>query len=177
MHWQMDFINPNVDTLSFPRRLLIEEFNLNWSLLEAEYKLLDDFAPFTRDSQYFEKHPTALSEFMSAVQLGMYPRPEVMLALNDCFQFYYESAGKVDLEQVFFGKLKKGVGNEAAKIRSQDKYIKLACALYLNEGNRSKKEFAEDTICTKALMRSLLNYSCPTETQHSHCRAYFSAGG
>lgn len=147
MHWRMNTVDPLDSNLSFTKQNQLEEFNFNWSLLEAEYKLLGDDTPFTRDSQnQGSSYSSALSEFLSAVELGMYPRPEVMLALSDCFQFYYDSAGKVDLEQVFFGKLKRGVGNEAAKIRSNDKYIKLAIALYFNEDNRSKKELAEDVI-------------------------------
>lgn len=40
-----------------------------------------------------------------------------------------------------------------------------------------KSKFTDDTICSKAVMRSLINDSCPAETLHSHCRAYFSTGG
>ena len=40
-----------------------------------------------------------------------------------------------------------------------------------------KSKFTDDTICSTAVMRSFNDNSCPTETLHSHCRAYFSTGG
>jgi ADP-ribosyl-[dinitrogen reductase] hydrolase len=40
-----------------------------------------------------------------------------------------------------------------------------------------KSKFTDDTICSAAVMRSLINDSCPAETLHSHYRAYFSTGG
>lgn len=147
MRWQAEFIDCLEGDLTLSKRLQLEDFDFHWSLLEAEYNLLDDNAPFTR---YYvssrESYFSPLSEFLSAVKLGAYPRPEVMLALSDCFQFYYDSNGKVTLEQVFFGKLKKGVGNKAARNKSNEKFIKFGTAIYLNDGNKTQIELAEDVI-------------------------------
>lgn len=43
--------------------------------------------------------------------MGVYPPPELLLTIGDMFQTYYHCKGKVSLEEVFFGKSKRGVGN------------------------------------------------------------------
>ncbi|UTP72769.1 ADP-ribosylglycohydrolase family protein [Alteromonas sp. LMIT006] len=40
-----------------------------------------------------------------------------------------------------------------------------------------KSKYTDDTICTTAVMKSILDNSCPIKTMHSHCRKYFSTGG
>lgn len=40
-----------------------------------------------------------------------------------------------------------------------------------------KSKYTDDTICTTAVMKSILDNSCSIKTMHSHCRKYFSTGG
>lgn len=40
-----------------------------------------------------------------------------------------------------------------------------------------KSKYTDDTICTTAVMKSILKNACPIKTMHSHCRQYFSTGG
>ena len=41
----------------------------------------------------------------------------------------------------------------------------------------SKSKYTDDTICTTAVMKSIIDNACPIQTMHSHCRKYFSTGG
>ena len=40
-----------------------------------------------------------------------------------------------------------------------------------------KSKYTDDTICTTAVIKSILDNACPVQTMHSHCRKYFSTGG
>lgn len=40
-----------------------------------------------------------------------------------------------------------------------------------------KSKYTDDTICTTAVMKAILDDTCPVQTMHSHCRKYFSTGG
>ena len=40
-----------------------------------------------------------------------------------------------------------------------------------------KSKYTDDTICTTAIMKSIIDEACPVQTMHSHCRKYFSTGG
>ena len=40
-----------------------------------------------------------------------------------------------------------------------------------------KSKYTDDTICTTAVMKSIIDNACPIQTMHSHCRKYFSTGG
>lgn len=67
---------------------------------------------------------TPLGDFLYSSELGFYPRPEILLFLANSFEYYFSMEGKVSLEEIFFGKPKKGVGNESAQ-RERKKIIQL----------------------------------------------------
>jgi hypothetical protein len=52
---------------------------------------------------------------LSRLAVGLMPSTESMMSMANCFSKYFEENGKLELEEVFFGKTKKGVGNFSAR--------------------------------------------------------------
>ena len=69
-----------------------------------------------------------------------------MLALNDCFKTYYNLGGVLSLEDVFFGKVRKSVGNKAARSLKIKKFVKLAIALEMKHEDETQLDVAEKLI-------------------------------
>lgn len=53
---------------------------------------------------------TPVEALIGSVIDGLYPPPEVLISLSECFEFYFNAGGVIELEEVFFGKPKRGVG-------------------------------------------------------------------
>jgi len=49
----------------------------------------------------------------------LYPPPEILRAMVEAFDTYFAAKGQLSLEEVFFGKTKKGIGNYAARRNSE----------------------------------------------------------
>lgn len=97
-----------------------------------------------------------LEAFFSNVYEGVIPPPEQLLFIADCFMYYIQQNGKVELEDVFFGPKKSGVGNYAARLASKEKYYFFELAKYLYEKNNetsisdskfADKYFDENVLC------------------------------
>jgi hypothetical protein len=58
---------------------------------------------------------TPLQAFFYFVEMGIYPPPELLLTLADCWTRYRGGAGALSLEDAFLGPAKKAVGNQAAR--------------------------------------------------------------
>lgn len=54
--------------------------------------------------------------FMNSMMVGVYPPPEVLMSLAECFNLYINGEGSLDLEDVFFGDLVTGAGNLAKRL-------------------------------------------------------------
>jgi hypothetical protein len=91
---------------------------------------------------------TPLDAFRYMIEAGYYPPPEVLLALNDCFDMYMALRGKVELEQIFFGEKKRGIGNHAARTYKDKAYKHLWAELMVNRAyeQKSQVEIAESVI-------------------------------
>jgi hypothetical protein len=74
---------------------------------------MSDFDYDYRDS-YKDRSPP-LDYFLYCLDSGIYPPPEVLTLLAKAFNTYFFSQGKVSLEEVFFGEVKKRVGNYSAR--------------------------------------------------------------
>jgi len=96
------------------RSYIIESDGVGYISLEKSWSVLND-----EYSEIFERNEqsssTPLGDFLHTSDLGFYPRPEILLFLAHSFEFYFSMKGKVSLEDIFFGKQKKGVGNQAAQ--------------------------------------------------------------
>ena len=87
----------------------------SWKLLLKDY---NQFIPNNVKKQEEVLNP--LSSFRYSIGLGYYPPPETLLALLDCFETYFHLAGKVELEQIFFGDRKIGIGNHSARVAREN---------------------------------------------------------
>lgn len=74
-----------------------------------------------RNDEEFAVSP--LAAFMTCIERCQYPPPEVLIAINDCFELYLNAAGSVEMEQVFFAnKRVKKIGNASAQFNRDKKY-------------------------------------------------------
>lgn len=86
-----------------------------WKKIEKEFSLLKD----DRENNKFD---SPLSYFMYMVEGGFYPPPEVMLALLNCFENYYQHKGKKSLDECFFGRKHKSKSSPAYYKSLESKY-------------------------------------------------------
>jgi hypothetical protein len=119
--------------------------------LEESWKLLDDYYNNSIEDVVDRSRivqTTPLSAFRYMIEAGFYPPPEVLLALDDCFEMYMAQRGKVELEQIFFGDKKRGVGNYAAQTYKERAYNHLRAELSINSAFELKIqiEVAESVI-------------------------------
>ncbi len=59
--------------------------------------------------------PTAVEVFSYYLELGIIPPPEILLTIHSMFSTYFTHRGALSLDDIFFGKPKRGVGNYAAQ--------------------------------------------------------------
>ena len=120
---------------------VLASLNESWAILEEKYQVInrEDVAssPLGALDYYFD--------------LGFYPPPEIILSILDCYQYYLAMRGKVTLEDVFFGKLERGVGNHSArKARIKDlqsfDFMNFFEDLSKTNQNKSQYDLAEEYI-------------------------------
>ena len=111
--------------------------------LEESWKLLDDYYNNPMEDVIDRSsivQTTPLSAFRYMIEAGFYPPPEVLLALDDCFEMYMAQRGKVELEQIFFGDKKRGVGNYAARTYKERAYkhlhVELSLKIFCEQKNQ-----------------------------------------
>ena len=93
----------NILSLENSWQLLLKEYNIN--RVEKIDEREEILAPF--------------SSFRYWVGLGFYPPPETLLAILNCFETYMILEGKLELEEIFFGKKKPGIGNYSARLHRE----------------------------------------------------------
>jgi hypothetical protein len=82
---------------------------------------------------------TPVDAFRYFVDMGFYPPPEIMESIASAFGSYMSGKGKYELEDVFFGKRKRGVGNFASRRSSVSDYVSLNGRVHA-ELRRSERE-------------------------------------
>lgn len=83
-------------------------FNDQWKMNEDSFPLDQRKNPPFADN-------TLVDAFDCYLSLGVIPPPEILLALNEAFQTYFSAKGSLQIEDVLFGKPKRGVGNYAVR--------------------------------------------------------------
>jgi hypothetical protein len=96
------------------REEMIEEANSEYFNMEHVWQRINDSEEYQIDRQS-KSASTPLDDFLYSSEAEMYPKPEIIIFLSDCFNRYFEMEGKESLEDIFFGKSQKGIGNQAAK--------------------------------------------------------------
>jgi hypothetical protein len=129
-----------------------ESLEDEWKVL-SEYQTFNNLPIFPRES-FQKSHKTPLKAFLTQMENGFYPPPEILLTIADSFNIYFMSEGEVGLEEAFFGLPKKGIGNYSARLSAFDKYKKFYVAYRLRLLFKDKKKisltkFAEDYFYNK----------------------------
>lgn len=96
-----------------------------------------------------------LSSFRDRLSKGLIPTIESMWVISECFGKYLDAEGTLELEEVFFGKPKKSLGNFSARRALEDKelpIIHIHIAMFdkwnadANEAQMTDIEIVEDII-------------------------------
>jgi hypothetical protein len=71
------------------------------------------------------------------LEMGFYPPPELLLALADAYDVYRYSAGKITLEEAFFGPPRRKAGNHAKRRAQRAKlfWMSLEMQALVKEGS------------------------------------------
>jgi hypothetical protein len=98
------------------RDRMIKEANENTDYFDMEcvWNRINDSDDYQLD-RLDRSAETPLQDFIYTSEFEMYPKPEIIIFLYDCFNRYFYMKGEESLEDIFFGKSQKGIGNQAAK--------------------------------------------------------------
>ncbi|KOO04582.1 hypothetical protein [Vibrio nereis] len=102
------------DTDNYPWRAEVEEL---WEQLSRAQN--DELMKIDRQDRCAE---TPLEALFSGVEIPRYQPMEVLASVKEAFDIYMLAQGKLTLEDVFFGPMKKGVGNYAARRSKKSTY-------------------------------------------------------
>jgi hypothetical protein len=118
---QLDIESPNEyntwQAVRQNRRLLKNSENypflsgleLSWQTLEEEYNEEGRISRINRERDE-RVADTPLNAFLYYIEMGFYPPPEILLAIQKCFEIYMRGSGYIKLEEAFFGNSPKGKG-------------------------------------------------------------------
>ncbi len=104
------------DIDKYPWRESAEEL---WQTVS--YAQYDDECGVKRGEKLAE---TPLGSLGYCLERPRFPPIEVLSAINEAFQIYMLAEGKLELEDVFFGPRKRGVGNYSARCQKETDYSK-----------------------------------------------------
>ncbi len=76
---------------------------------------------------------TPVEELLDYFESGINPPPEILISIAECFEFYFACEGKVTLEEIFFDKPRKGVGNYAAAKSNEAQLSRLHFHMMMTE--------------------------------------------
>ena len=151
----------------------INHFNTNKNLMEWQHKIIkhkhnydvlksleDCWNELKINKEYYSReniqHNSPVEALNNAIDYGVYPPPEVLLAINECFSTYFELCGEAELEDIFFGKRKKRTGNKSAQKYSKQLYTDFRGCVAFDFLETSIKRPLED-IATEFLTKKGLN--------------------
>lgn len=97
----------------------LSSFDELWVVIQSKINNQAGYEWINRET-FSDYKPTEI--LTTCVEKSHYPPPEVLIAISDCFLAYFISAGKLSLEEAFFGAPKKGVGNYAARKWMESQY-------------------------------------------------------
>lgn len=101
------------ERLSSADGILLESLEDEWQMLSAHFGL-------DKRENLENTASTPLEALDFFLDICTYPPPELLMVIVAQFKTYMMHGGRQTLEEVFFGKEKKGVGNYAARSRTLD---------------------------------------------------------
>jgi len=103
-------------------KTVLSEMEDDWQLItqSAAMKLRLEKSVDTKDPLGMrgdeKTSSTPLNAFRYFLDLGLFPPPEILLAIAECFDRYFQAEGQLELEEVFFSRpRKKRIGNNSAQ--------------------------------------------------------------
>ena len=126
-----------------------EQLNKQWQELKNERHI-----PPPYEVPNYYSNP--IETFLSYVNYGQYPPPELLIMLSKAFELYYLAKGDISLEQAFFGnpKQRKGTGAEQA---DKDNLFKEFHRIVIQEraiANLSGKKFSIERLIKDIMARN-----------------------
>lgn len=116
--------------------------------LEEGWKLLEEHYPQEtfQNNMHESFADKPLEGLAVSIMTGYYPSPDLLFLILEKYLTYHGNAGSISLEEVFYGKPKKGVGNYAARHTKDKEYLKYYLYLTATSSNKSLLEKTEDYI-------------------------------
>jgi len=105
--------------------------------LEGQYEALQKVQGMNLRDELISSSDTVSELFCFMVDMGLYPPPEVLLALLDCFNLHTASEGKIPLDQVFYDKGVSAAGNKVMEKGRDMRMLKFSFG-YENHCRKSK---------------------------------------
>lgn len=101
---------------------LFDRFESFKNLLNLYKNIYKDGSPFD-DYRNVTPNNSATKILVDSIRHGFVPPAEVIICIAYAFELYFEAAGSLTLEEVFFGKVKRGAGNYAKRLaKTEDRY-------------------------------------------------------
>lgn len=106
-----------------------------WDALEPIHVGVGWMKP-DRGEELRNQSDAPLSALFSFIEMGMYPPPELLLALLDCWDVYMHNQGTTSLEVAFLGKpiQKAGPYAQRTKARRAKSFMQLCFAMEVRKG-------------------------------------------
>nr|WP_158651900.1 hypothetical protein [Marinobacterium profundum] len=123
-------------------RIKTENYDIPNSLEAAWKRVTSNYKDYIRRNEDETVAATPLGAFLYYIEVGLYPPPELLLAIATCFRLYEDAEGAFELDEVLFGsRKKKGVGNYSAQLSRNRLYELFSITKYFE---RRKKEVNPD---------------------------------
>jgi len=106
--------------------------------LRQSYETLPERLPSHQGIEF----DSPLEDFLSCIDAGYYPAPEIMVAISRCFNSYLAAKGDISLDEVFFGdrhSKRKSFAYKKHKTGWSSEYVLFEKWLKLAEGNSMEK--------------------------------------
>jgi len=138
------------------RDRMIKEANENTDYFDMEcvWNRINDSDDYQLD-RLDRSAKTPLQDFIYTSEFEMYPKPEIIIFLYNCFNRYFYMKGEESLEDIFFGKSQKGIGNNSAQKSRKEAIVFLSQLIALesvgmgfvkSDKKRTELELAEDVV-------------------------------
>lgn len=106
----------------------------NAARLEACWKVLTENATKLEDTRDADLGQTPIEKLLAHMATGVYPPPEVLMCISECFEDYLYSGGSKSLDEAFYGKAHKKKSSAAYHFKQDKIFMKfdsylLGCSL------------------------------------------------
>jgi hypothetical protein len=118
------------ELLNQSQRPVLQSLEESWMALDALY------GGIVKRGNDQRTATTPFEAVMFHIEMGFYPPPELLLALSDAYALYRHAAGKLSLEEVFFGRPRRKAGNHAKRRTQHAKLLWMSIQMHflLKEG-------------------------------------------